>query len=383
MGRPRLRKTPTDRRAHLLHAACLLVLAACAGSPSPRGEPLAPGETASLPAVDLGKRQVIARNALAYHVALAPRYLVSVELSTQFDLVVRARSGQDDSRATRRIRLDAPTYDILDLVLSRAGDTAYVASAAGWVRRYSLADGVMQQEWRMGSAVTALALSDDDAYLFIGSDRGTLCLRRLRDGAQLQCMIAHQGRVGAVAVHGDRLATASWQGELALWAIPSLANTGNVEGSGSIAALAFAPDGKTLAVARNKLPPVRNQEIADQEIRSANIHEAGANLIELYKVQGDQLSTAVARRFVGHRSIISDLVMSATELVSVSWDRSVRLWHIETARETRRLRGFQHILRGLALSPATGELFVAGWALDKDGAAVTGLRLFFPARRSR
>lgn len=359
----------------------LFLLSGC-GSPTRRGQPLAQGEHTRSAAIALSPRQSVAKNRLAYHVALSPTKLVSVELSTHFELVIRGRPDRDASE-TQRVYLDTPTYDILDVVLNPDDNSVFVASAAGWVRRYSLEDGRLQSEWRMGSAATALALSGDNQYLLIGSDRGTLCLRRLRDDAQLQCMIAHSGRIGALVAHGDRLFSSSWQGELALWSLPSLTRLDQSARGGSIAALALAPDGKSLAVARNRIPPVRSQAISEREAKNPNIEPASANRIELWSVLGDAFHEAPIKRFTGHRSLITGLGLSATNLISVSWDRSVRLWNTNSGQEVDTMTGFQYLLSDLALSARGAELAIASWAIEADGPAISWVHLWFPEHRSR
>jgi WD40 repeat protein len=349
----------------------LASLAAC-GDPSV-GKRLAPGQIAKQSAISLQRSQVLGKNALAYQVAIDAPYLASVELTTAFELVLRALPDGPSSQKTspRRIRLDAATYDINDLLVDAQGHRAFVASSAGWVRSYDLKSLQMQSEWRMGSGATALAMSADRQYLLIGTETGVICLRRLSDGAQLQCMAAHQGRVSSLELAQDQLASATWGGEVALWELPSLRMLSTLETRGSVADLAFSPDGSWLAVARNQRPPIRTQAINDAEKKSTKPDPVGVHLIELYGHGTGELTDTPRRTLAGHRSIISSLAWIGGDLLSGSWDRSVQLWSAREGSRSGGIGDFKHIIRDLAVRAEGGSFAVASWGTENDAPALS------------
>jgi WD40 repeat protein len=322
--------------------------------------------------------EVLAKHALAYRVAIAAPYLASVELRSEFELVVRSIPGAQDPLPTQRIRLDDASYDINDLVLDAAQGRAYVASSAGWVRSYSLKDLTIQAEWRTGSGATALALSADQKYLLIGTDSGVICLRRLRDGAQLQCMVAHEGRIASLVSTEKQLASASWKGEVALWSLPALQKISQLPPGESVADLAISPDHAMLAVARNRRAPIRSQAIDDAEKRSPLVDLLGINRIELHGLSEAGISQKPIHKLAGHRGLISSIAFVGADLVSGSWDRSVQLWNTKSGSRTWRTSNFPHIVRDLAADRGQASFAIAGWAPSATDPAISWSQLRYP-----
>jgi WD40 repeat protein len=276
---------------------------------------------------------------------------------------------------TGRIRLDAATYDINDLLLDAKAHRAFVASSAGWVRSYDLQSHQMQSEWRMGSGATALAMSSDRQYLLIGTETGVICLRRLSDGAQLQCMAAHQGRVSSLVVAGDTFASATWQGEVALWGLPALQALSTLDTRGSVADLAFSADGSRLAVARNQRAPIRTEAINDAEKKSSKPDPIGVHLIEIYGHTDAGFTDKPTHTLAGHHSIISSLTWIGGDLLSGSWDRSVQLWNVGAGSRSGVLGNFKHIIRDLAASEEGANFAVASWGPENEDPALSWCHL--------
>jgi len=68
------------------------------------------------------------------------------------------------------------------------------------------------------------------------------------------------------------------------------------------------------------------------------------------------------REFLGHKAVVSGLAFSGSgkSAVSASWDWTIRVWDVETGRETRPpLEGHKGRIRALALSPK-GDWLVTG-----------------------
>ena len=371
-----------DWQRLLALGALLSTLGACGGA-GLSGQPLAAGQAATQPAVSLQVTKVVAKHALAYRVAIDRPYLASVELRTEFELVVRSIPGEGKTRAPRRARLGDALYDISDLVLDSKGKRAYVASLAGWVRSYDLESLVMKSEWRTGSAATALALSDDRKYLLVGTESGLICLRRLRDGAQLQCMVAHEDRIASLATHQGRLASATWQGEVSLWDLPALKKLGMLPPNASVADLAISPDGRMLAVTRNRRPPVRTQAISDAEATRTKLDAVGENRIEIHQLSATGIEINPIHKLVGHHATVSSLSWIGTDLLSGSWDRSVLLWNTISGSRTAHIGDFRHIVRDLASLEIGAAFAVASWALKTADPAISwGLLRYSPSESS-
>ncbi len=316
------------------------------------------------------------RDSLAYHVALANKRTITTELTDRFELVVRDASTANANANIRRIDLAKADFDILDLVTNNDGSIAYVASAAGWVRGYELDSGRLLSEWRMGSSATALALSADAEMLVIGTATGVLCLRRLRDGAQLQCVAAHSSRVSALAISGATLISGDWSGTAARWSLPSLREETRIPGTGFLSAIAWSPNGQTIALARNARKPVRTPKLNTAEKKSPQVDPQGHNAIELRPSSLE--GTAITLE--DHRSVISSLAWIGPDLVSSSWDRTVRIWNTTAPGRVRILLKLPHLASDVAASKLGGKVVVASWGTESESTSITSLQLLYPRR---
>lgn len=168
-------------RTAALALALAVVAVGCAGRSS----------TVRLPA---GAR-VLARGSMAYAVAFASERVVSIELEERFALVVRTVDG----RVLGRFDLGPPERDLPALAV--AGEVAWLGGDDQRVRALALTDGAVVTTWPTGTDVTALAVVDD--LLAIADVDGALCLRRLADGALLQCaQLADRPLTGLTAAAG-------------------------------------------------------------------------------------------------------------------------------------------------------------------------------------
>jgi guanine nucleotide-binding protein subunit beta-2-like 1 protein len=66
----------------------------------------------------------------------------------------------------------------------------------------------------------------------------------------------------------------------------------------------------------------------------------------------------VRRRLVGHHHIIEDLDLSSDGqyALSASWDRTLRLWHLETGQATKQFRGHKNDVLSVAFSPDNRQI---------------------------
>ena len=163
--------------------AAAVVLAACG----------APASSIVLPS---GSR-VLARGSLAYAVGFAgDDRVVSVELEERFALLVRTTDG----RGLGRWDLGPAERDLVALAIG--DEVAWVGGADRRVRGVGLTDGRPVATWPTGAAVTALALAPG-GRLLVGDAEGGLCLRRLVDGALLQCVQLGDRALAEIVLAGD------------------------------------------------------------------------------------------------------------------------------------------------------------------------------------
>ncbi len=349
-------------------AALALALAACGTT---AGRPLPPGHKPRGPAAGMSVGHVAARGLLAYDATFDANgtHLATIELSTRFELVVRDLAAGGDPI---RIVLGKPDYDVVDLALDPKGTRAAVASLDGTVRLFDLAARTETANWRLDAPATAVAFSPDGGWLATGADSGVLCLRRVDDGALVQCVAAHEKRLAALAFTpgGEALASAGWDGQAIVWESPSLAELARARRGGVATALAFSPDGRALAVARALNPPKRTTGKAE--------HDPAVG-IDLWTWPDG--AGGVLRTLTGHGAAVVSLAFTpdGTRLVTGSWDRTVALWDPETGRRIARLGGFSHVVRAVDVSPDGRRVAVASWSgNDRKGRSVTLVDLLYP-----
>lgn len=377
MGRRALR-----RARPLAHVIATAAVAAIAFSAASCGAPAAGVdlEVRARGGAALRVASAAAPGALAYRVAFTrpprgPPLLVAVELTTDFELVARRVGPGGRLTETVRVRLGPPDWDVTGLALAPDGATAYVASAAGTVRAVDLASGRATWTWHLGDAATDVAVSPDGRYLAAGGRRGILCLRRVADHALLQCAAIDRGPVSSVAFApgGRRLATSSWDGRVALWSVPALAELASLDTGGSANDVAFAPrTGGPLAVAVSRAAPRRTPEVAAREPR-----DPGAAVLIWWPVRGR--APQILR---GHTGPVTAVAWTpdSRRILSGSWDRSVRMWDADSGRELARVNHLSHLVRDLATDARGRWAAVAAWTRPgaRDAAATLLLGLDHP-----
>ncbi len=361
-----------DRLALVAAAVCTVACGAPARPISGSGQPLERGATPAHPATGLRTARALSRGTLSYAVAYAGDRVVSIELATAFELVVR------DARGTARGRVDLgeATYDVVDLAVH--GDSAWVASVDGRVRAIDIRALAVTTTWHLGAPATAVAVSADGAYVATGDGTGVVCLRRAGDGALLQCVAAHAGAVSALDFSADKLASASWSGDVTVWSVPSLAVVARRQRRGSANDVAFAPDGKRLAVAWSLAPPQRTPAVARREARRGFGPVDPYATVEIVDVAGDR-SGDVTQTCTGHAAAVTSVAWTrdGARLASASWDRTLRLWNAQSCRMVARLGGWAHLLRDVDADASGRRLAVAAWGVVLDARATTIVDLLY------
>ena len=363
------------RLARLTSATCAVLIVSCGAPRSGGGVALAPGTRASAPATGLRIGRTHVRGLLAYEVAITATSLISVELALAFALVSRDRSSRAE---TLRIELGDATYDINDLAVDAS--SAWVASTDGSVRGFDLSDGRELGRWNLGAIATAVALSGDGEYVATGTATGVLCLRRRRDGALLQCIAGHRAAVSAIAIAADssRLVSASWDGSVVVFALPTLAVLARHREPGSVNDIALSPDDERVALATSDQPPRRSPAVLARERKlGVGRTDEGAR-VTIWRPASDTSITCH-----GHGAAVTGVAWTpdGSRVLSSSWDRTVRLWNADDGADIARLTGFNHLVRDLAVTSDGRTAFVAAWSANLDGRALVEVDLLYPRSR--
>jgi WD40 repeat protein len=231
----------------------------------------------------------------------------------------------DSGRLLRRLEGLSPMKDsfqrIWSVVFDPQGRWLFSGDEDGRVLRWSLPAGDKLGEWKLDTAVMALALSPDGASLAVGGDDGRIRLWSATDGKPLRILEGHSDSIAApnglaFSPDGERLASASFDKTARIWAWRKgrLLQTlpGHTDG---VKAVAFSPDGKHLATAG-----------ADKQV-----------------ILWDTASGQPIRAWRGHQNIVFGLAFSAdgSQLLSAARDNTLRLWDVASGVSRRVYQGHQ------------------------------------------
>jgi WD40 repeat protein len=178
--------------------------------------------------------------------------------------------------------------------------------------------------------------SPDGTTVATASDDGTIALWRVADGTRLWAK--HDGGpVTALAFSPDGTSLASAWGEVVdVWSVDDGRKLFKLEPGNQIFAVAYSPDGETLA--------------------TAELH----GLAELWNaVTGEPIGTLVGH---GPHSRVRDVVFSddGTKLLTTGSDDDGRLWEVPTGRQLQLLRGQFGSLATGAFDPDGSWMVTAG-----------------------
>ncbi len=197
--------------------------------------------------------------------------------------------------------------------------------------------------------VTAARLDPNGSWLVLAGDDQTVRVWDVQADRQIRVLSGHRGWIDSVdiAADGQQLATASTDGRLILWALPTGRRLVQLQHASAVGAVRFSHDGSRLAVADFD-PRITLYEVSSgrqivqcrspcRDLRTIAYSTDDSTLvtgglhgwIALY--QADQLRPI--RSWQGHRRRVRAAVFdkSDRQVVSGGDDRQVKVWNVADA----------------------------------------------------
>jgi RNA polymerase sigma factor (sigma-70 family) len=152
-------------------------------------------------------------------------------------------------------RLKGHTWWVTGLFFGRDGKTLFSTSWDGTVRRWDVASGAEIRGPENDLDQSHMALSPDGRLLATGGADGPVCLWDAAAGRRLRVLDGHRRGLFAMAFSPDgrRLASGGWERTVRVWDVAggkeelALSCSPGTKSQGRIDALAFSPDGRLLA----------------------------------------------------------------------------------------------------------------------------------------
>jgi WD40 repeat protein len=345
------------------------------------------GGNAGLRFFDLGTgkeiRQLIGHNQPAYMVAFSPdgKTLISVSC----DQVIRWDTANGQKLTEWKLRSTA--------ALAISPDRATLAWVDGETedKTIHLSDAATGKELRRlkshKRAITSVAYSPDGKYLASGNPFEPICLWDAGTGKVVRRLDQHQGGMALkFSADSKTLASASMDGKVRTWDIQTGQEKATLRGyRGWVNAVAFAPDGKTLALAGADSQVIYQWDLASgNELQPARGHHGQIHTLA-FSPDGKLLATGAgdwhdndqgiylwdvasgkeAHRLAGHLGKVYCLHFSpdGNYLVSGSEKEDIfRIWNIKTGQEQARYQR-----KGSDESARAAECRVSAVAWSPDG----------------
>jgi len=282
-----------------------------------------------------------------------------------------------DGKLTRTI--DAHTGSVRALDWHSGKKLLASCGEDGKARFWRIADGAKALEVadHEGAALAIGFSSDGSSFATGGADK-VLRVYNVADGKKV-AEFTNAEAVRAVALHEDGKYYAAAQGSAVLdWRVPSVKAVHSMSGHGGLVhAVAFAPDGKSVASAGQD-KTIRYWNVSDgKQIRSVNAHDSTIYCLE-FNHDGSVLASAgydkvvklwktgdgsEMRKLEGHSDGVFALLYSrdGAQLFSGSSDKTVRQWNVADGKQLSSLAEHRGWVTGLGLNADGTELHSVGY----------------------
>jgi eukaryotic-like serine/threonine-protein kinase len=286
------------------------------------------------------------------------------------------------ARAFDKSRVQGPSAGhnaaVKHVIYSSDGAQLVTSSMDGTAKLWSTKTGILIRTFSGHTgAIYGLAINPAGTLLATsGADR-TARLWDLNSGRELRTFSGHAEKIWSVAFSSDgtRLVTASEDDTAKVWKVETGALLATLEGSregiipfgyrAGLVAASFSPDDTHLLTAGRR--SVRLWDAASYEkissfdgsegsLRGASFSPDSTQLLfwgDDSKLQLLRFSTGEMLTFVGHNDWVSDVTFSSdgTQLISVSYDKTARVWNAEKGTLLHTLKGHRGFVKAVAAHP--------------------------------
>lgn len=279
---------------------------------------------------------------------------------------------------------------VLQLAFSPDGRTVVTASSDGTARLWNA--GALLEETtdamkpKLNTAVRALAFAPDNRTLFSAGGDHRICRWDAVERTQRGELIGHKGEVRALAVSpdGGKLASASLDRTVRIWDLKRSVCLRVLEQSAVAQAVAWSPDGNTLALGTfdgarlHHVEADRTEALPDEEASAFSVAFSqdgrtlavgGMETIRLWEV-ATRKPGAILK---GHTRRVGCLVFTPEgRLVSGSDDQRMRVWDVDQAKEVELSEQSRN-----SITPRPGNAYYGSYhafSLSADGKRLAGSR---------
>lgn len=272
-------------------------------------------------------------------------------------VVFDVKSGRLVRRLVGHDRLAGFLGAVRSVAYSASGGRLYSAGEDGKIICWSAFSGKIIWQRPTDSSIRSLAVSPDDKILATGDESGIITLRNPASGEFMDTLDGHTDSIvyGNHALRfsedGKVLASVGKDYAVRLWSVGSGISLGQLPGYPAQIGVAFSQNGKIIATTGSD---------GQTLLWDVSFDEDGG--------RGNRLIINRVRSLVGHKGDVTgvDFIDNDRFLVTVSLDKTLRLWDVESGSVIRVFQGHEAGIFGVAsdgkrIFTASGDGTVRSW----------------------